>query len=86
MELLLFVCIASIVAFVLFAWDKRRQHYNLGIFPAWLMMLIAAAAPFGALCSMLMFNNRLKSMVFVIGVPLLLAAWVLGIYFLWPYH
>lgn len=72
------ICILSfiicVVTFVIFAWDKRRAHYGRKPLPAIVLFLLAILAPFGALCSMLMFKNRLKQPLFIIGVPLLLIA------------
>ena len=77
---IIYTGIASVLAFILFGIDKRRQHYGKSPMPSALLIVAGVLAPFGALMGMLLFNNRLRQPLFIILVPLMLIAYVLCTY------
>lgn len=80
MEILLYTFISSIIVFIIFGFDKRRQTYSGTKLPSAAMIILSALAPFGALFGMVLFNNRLRQTLFLISIPLLLILYAFAVY------
>jgi uncharacterized membrane protein YsdA (DUF1294 family) len=66
-----FYAVLNIIAFFLFANDKRKAKINAWRTPETLLLLIAAIGPFGACGAMLIFRHKTRKMKFYL-VPVFL--------------
>lgn len=80
--LIIFAGITSILAFILNGAEKCRVKSGGQPYSTALMAIAGVIAPFGALMGMLLFGNRMKNTLMLILVPLMLVAFVLGVYLL----
>lgn len=76
------VGVISVIAYLLHAIEKHRRLKDQAPFPTPLMVFFGILAPFGSLMGMLLNGNRMKEKLMIILVPLMLIAFVAGVYFL----
>ena len=62
----------NLLAFAVFAVDKKRAVDGGWRIPEWVLIVAAAAGAFGALCGMYFFNHKTSKPLFYIAVPLFL--------------
>lgn len=82
-ELYMWLYLACIITFALFAYDKHCARYGKWRIPEIALMgcsLLLGA--FGGLCAMIFFNHKTRKKLFSIGVPLLLLLQILGMAYL----
>ncbi len=73
------VCtVLNIIAFFLFANDKRKAKRNAWRTPENLLLLVAALGPFGAYGAMLLFRHKTRKLKFYL-VPVFLIVHVVAI-------
>ena len=70
---LIILFIASILTFVLFAYDKHCATYQKFRIPEAVLLLFSfLGGAFGALCAMMLFRHKTRKPLFYITVPILL--------------
>lgn len=70
----------SIIAYLLFAWDKHLAHYQRSRVPEAVLLLVSLLyGAFGAMCSMIFFHHKTRKPAFYILVPLLAAIQIAGV-------
>ena len=70
---LIILFIASILTFVLFAYDKHLATYKKYRIPEAMLLLFAfLGGAFGAFCAMQLFRHKTKKPLFYITVPILM--------------
>lgn len=73
MEVLFIIYTASIITFMMFAWDKHCSIYQKSRIPEFILLLFSfLGGAFGALCAMIFFNHKTLHKQFTIGVPVFL--------------
>lgn len=66
--------VASVVTFILFAYDKHCAVYGKWRVPEFVLLLGSLfMGAFGGLCGMIMFNHKTSKKLFTVSVSLLLA-------------
>ena len=78
---LVFYAVLNIIAFLVFANDKRKAKNNAWRTPENLLLLVAAFGPFGAYASMLIFRHKTRKLKFYL-VPIFLFVHVVAILYL----
>ena len=73
--------VLNIIAFLLFANDKRKAKNNAWRTPENLLLLVAAFGPFGAYGAMLIFRHKTRKLKFYL-VPVFLFVHVVAILYL----
>lgn len=84
MELIyLYLFLINASGFTLMLTDKRRAIKNRWRIPEKTLLLIALfGGSFGMLLGMKLFRHKTKKPVFSIGVPVILAVWIVSLIFL----
>ena len=78
---LILYAVLNIIAFLLFANDKRKAKNNAWRTPENLLLLVAAFGPFGAYGAMLIFRHKIRKLKFYL-VPVFLFIHVVAILYL----
>ena len=78
---LVFYAVLNIIAFLVFANDKRKAKNNAWRTPENLLLLVAAFGPCGAYASMLIFRHKTRKLKFYL-VPIFLFVHVVAILYL----
>ena len=82
--LLIYLIIINIVAFIVYAWDKRKAKKGAWRTPeSTLLLLAAVGGSVGALLAMYMLRHKTNHKKFFLGVPaILIAQLAIAAYFL----
>lgn len=82
--LLIYLIIINIVAFIVYAWDKRKAKKGVWRTPESILLLLAAVGgSVGALLAMYMLRHKTNHKKFFLGVPaILIAQLAIAAYFL----
>lgn len=82
--LLIYLIIINIVAFIVYAWDKRKAKRGVWRTPeSTLLLLAAVGGSVGALLAMYMLRHKTNHKKFFLGVPaILIAQLAIAAYFL----
>ncbi len=82
--LLIYLIIINIVAFIVYAWDKRKAKKGVWRTPeSTLLLLAAVGGSVGALLAMYMLRHKTNHKKFFLGVPaILIAQLAIAAYFL----
>ncbi|MDO9324060.1 MAG: DUF1294 domain-containing protein [Methanoregula sp.] len=78
---LAFYAVLNIIAFFVFAHDKRKAKNNTWRTPENLLLLVAAFGPFGAYGAMLIFRHKTRKLKFYL-VPVFIIIHILAIIYL----
>lgn len=71
---LLILYTASILTFVLYAWDKHASVFNKSRIPEFVLLVLSfLGGAFGALCAMIFFRHKTQHNRFLTYVPAFLA-------------
>jgi uncharacterized membrane protein YsdA (DUF1294 family) len=79
--LLAFYAVLNIIAFLVFANDKRKAKNNAWRTPENLLLVVAASGPFGAYGAMLIFRHKTRKLKFYL-VPVFLIIHLVAIIYL----
>ena len=79
--LLVLYAVLNIIAFLLFAHDKRKAKSNAWRTPENLLLLVAATGPLGAYGAMLIFRHKTRKLKFYL-VPVFLIIHIVAIMYL----
>lgn len=78
--LMVYLALVNLVAFVLFGMDKRRARLDQWrIKESTLLLSAALGGGVGALAGMRLWHHKTRKAKFAIGVPVMLALWMVGI-------
>lgn len=67
------IYVASLLTFVLFAWDKHLAVYQKSRIPEFILLLFSfLGGAFGALCAMVFFRHKTLHKTFLVCVPVFL--------------
>lgn len=81
--ILLYLLIVNALGFLLMLVDKRKAQKNLWRIPESTLFLIAAVGgSIGSLAGMYKFRHKTKHVKFVLGIPAILIAQIVVVYFL----
>ena len=73
MGLLIYLYCINVIAYFMYAADKRAAYFNRWRTPEWLLLAVAiVGGSFGALCGMFFFRHKTRHKKFLISVPIFL--------------
>ena len=75
-----FLFAINVVAFGLFAWDKRKAVFSESRIPESILLVLAGlGGAYGSGAGMMLFNHKVRKPLFQILVPVFFILWMIGL-------